>query len=130
MIDEFCQRDTARSPKSHLLLILSTSRLNRRSLRYQQTSERSGCSQYSGVMDEVYMLKVKTEPLTQYVLFRSLPALLLLFGLAAPAVQAAPAADDASATITVFAPGAAQGAPVWVEYQDASGNWQKVDGWL
>jgi len=82
------------------------------------------------------MLKVKTESSTKNVLFRSLPALLLVLALGAPLVQAAPAAqaaapaDDASATITVFAPGAAQGAPVWVEYQDASGNWQKVSGWL
>jgi len=82
------------------------------------------------------MLTVKTGSTTKNVLFRSLPALMLVFGLSAPAFAApAPAApaDDtttASATITVFAPGATQGAPVWVEYQDASGNWQKVSGWL
>lgn len=80
------------------------------------------------------MLKVKTESASKSVFLRTLPALMLVFAMATPVVQAAPAApaDDttATATITVFAPGAAQGAPVWVEYQDPSGNWNKVSGWL
>jgi hypothetical protein len=78
------------------------------------------------------MLKVKTDSPTKKVLLRSIPAIMLILGLAAPVLQTpvAQAADDSVATITVFAPGATQGAPVWVEYQDASGNWQKVDGWL
>src|SRR5580765_7889968 len=69
-------------------------------------------------------------------LWRGLPALLLIFALGAPAVQAAapaaPATDDttATATITLFAPGAAVGDPVWVEYGDGAGSWFKVDGWL
>ena len=77
----------------------------------------------------------KTNVLTRKTLFRSVPALMLIFALNAPLVQAAPsapaatAADDSTASITLFAPGATQGAAVWVEYQDLSGNWQKVDGW-
>jgi len=68
-------------------------------------------------------------------LVRGLPALMLIFALGAPMVQPAQAADPAddttaTATITLFAPGAAIGDPVWVEYGDGAGNWFKVDGWL
>src|SRR5262245_32799274 len=73
----------------------------------------------------------------QNLIWRGLPALLLSAVLAAPMLQApaaqaaAPAADTtASATITLFAPGAALGDAVWVEYGDGAGNWFKVDGWL
>jgi len=69
----------------------------------------------------------KTRTAKKDIFIRSVPALLLILALGAPAVASA---DDSTATITVFAPGATQGAPVWVEYQDLMGNWQKVNGWL
>jgi hypothetical protein len=60
-------------------------------------------------------------------LFRSLPLLLLIFGMGlAPAAQAA---DTITATITVYAPGATAGAPLVVQFQDGFGNWNTVDGW-
>jgi hypothetical protein len=74
----------------------------------------------------------KTKTAKKDIVVRTLPALLLIFALGVPALSApaVASADDTTASIMVFAPGAAQGAPVWVEYQDVMGNWQKVNGWL
>ena len=83
------------------------------------------------------MQSLKTVLTHKNILWRGLPALLLIFTLGAPMLQAvpivqaaAPADDTATATITLFAPGAALGDPVWVEYTDGAGHWFKVDGWL
>jgi hypothetical protein len=50
-------------------------------------------------------------------------------GLAPVAQAAAPAVDNSVSEITVYAPGAALGSPVAVQYIDVSGHWVNVTGW-
>jgi len=62
-------------------------------------------------------------------IFRSMLVLPLIIGLGAGLTAALPAAAASNGVIDVYAPGAAAGAPVDVQWQDPSGNWLAVTGW-